>query len=173
MHFDEATAALEREFGAQYNVKDRKADLTIAVISGGTVNTVIDPAPALCHSRELAVKLWLSAARAVLDGEPKLKSWAMSQPVVDTWNMTLSDARNTHRVTMKRYSASAVLTVLLKNQAEIDNEEAAAARRRDRTLTVGVPFDRDQLYEHEPVTVDVVLESVEEAEALQQMAEKL
>jgi hypothetical protein len=133
MDFTEATAALEREFGAQHKAGE-KVDLTIAVVSGGTVNTVLDPAPALCFTRELAVKFWLSAARAVLDGEDHLKSWAMSQPVVDTWNMTLADKKNTHRVVAKRYSASAVLTIKLKSRAEIENEEAAEARRRDAAI---------------------------------------
>jgi len=184
MDFTEATAALEREFGAQYDTKDRKPDLTIAVVSGGTVDTVLDPAPALAFTRELAVKLWLQSARAVLDGEATLKSWAMSQPTIDTWNMTLADKKNTHRIAAKRYSASAVVTIILKSKAEIENEEAAEARKRDRaTETYEHPGYRTAeeqphdpaavTYEHQSAGVDIKCESVAEAEALQQIAEKL
>jgi hypothetical protein len=110
--FDKATETLEAEFGPHGLPEGAKAETTIIVCSGGTIEKPDDTPPALCLTEDTALEVWLASAQKALRGFDHPIRWQiLDGPHLDKWFITVEDSKNTQRLADKRYSVVATIGV--------------------------------------------------------------
>lgn len=112
MKYDDALTALESEFGPRAAI-DRAVlhQSELLICSGGEIESEASQVPMLCLTKEIAIEAWFFAARKALTAANHLIGWDAGKMNLDTWRITIADARQTQRVAASRFSATAKITM--------------------------------------------------------------
>jgi hypothetical protein len=87
------------------------SDVIIDIASGGVQARGAQP-PVLCTDIEMAVRLWRMGAAEYAESQPRGTRFKwIDKPTLDRWQITITDAKVTHRLVSDRYAVFARIAV--------------------------------------------------------------
>lgn len=116
MKLPEAVAEVTATF--PLDTDGHKPNDTHEITSGGERANRRDPEPALWSSPELAVSAWMREAMTFLGEQKPTAIVLVDGPHLDKWHMTVTDAKNTHRITEPRWSVTSTIGLVWLTPAQ-------------------------------------------------------
>lgn len=131
MTYEQALAELEAEFGPMMDRAEIEGD-PVLLCCGGQIALDADSPPGMFLSKDAAITGWVDTVRREFLKTKHFVGWHVDITlcVIDTWRLTIADARQTQRVAKSRYSAQSPVWIVEDEAPKVEEPRPVVEQKQ-------------------------------------------